>query len=197
VICVIYLTLVYTALAAFGASSISDFEVASYVVKPQIVPVNSTQNDGIVQDEELAAGVIGGGVVGFVVGAVVVVLAAIVTAPAGGIGGVAALGLMTGSISIGALGGGLITGLEGDDPDSIGVGDALQAVTTFIGAFIGMYAFLLAFLFISPDIFGGYLPEYMYWLLYIMILPIWAYFAICITELALKAVSAVRGKGLV
>lgn len=200
VICIVYLTLLYTTMGVFVAGETGDYSdieenglVQAHYAKPTIVNVNgSVIGDKVTTDEELQTGAIVGGVGGLIL-AGILILASI---PSGGLTLVPAVGILTAGGTIGAIGGATVVGIAdqtGGDAPIVKLAQAMQTIRQFIGAFIGMWIFLLTFLALDFEYFTGILPEYLYWLVYIMIVPIWFYFAVALSELAYRAVSAIRG----
>lgn len=206
VLCVIYLTIIYSVLGAFGHYNSADGGlIHTYATKPLAFETNFSQyGDGKVTQEEANKGGITWAIVGTVLGSIVGIALVLtgVGAPAGaGILGATwstyAVGLA--SVGIGATGGFIFgkatTYANGDKAGSISAPMILDAVMNFLGHVFGMMIFLWSFMTISGEMFGSILPEYMFWLIYIMVLPIWIYFAVATVELSIRAIQAIRSGG--
>lgn len=193
VICIVYLTLMYTSVYAFTATTtVRDFNVQTYYTAPMEVNVTNIPGDGNVSGSEILSGMFGGGLIGFIIGLAAIIGIGLATA---GIGVIPAVGVVVASTTIGGATGGLLVGWDEAGIIDIPLADALVAVDQFIGHVIGMFGYMISFTLVNPNAFTDNMgmPTSMLFIVYFMIMPIWVYFGIAIVDLAHKSIKAVRG----
>lgn len=187
-IVIVYLILVYTFFYSVGAArSSADFKV--------IMPKVTVTKTSISQDSINASVDQGNGILGAIIGAIVVGLAALATAVTLGAASpvlFAAVGVVAGGIT-GYIGGYFISGVARAAEVELPWNDFAFALRGFFGSIFDLFMFLVDFLTFGIIIDAGiYVPVVFSVLLFLMTFPLWIYFLIIVAGFATEAWKSVK-----